>query len=312
MNMLDIEHVSVSFTRYRGLFRQQSLPVVHGVALSVRAGEVVALVGSSGAGKSVLAHAILGLLPDNARMTGTIRYNGDVLDANRQQALRGKEIAFVPQSVNYLNPLMRVGPQADGAKASAAVVAKRRDVFARYRLAEHVERLLPFELSGGMARKVLVSTAVIGGARLIIADEPTPGMHPDDVRAALGDFRELADGGSAVLLIMHDIGAALNVADTIAVMYAGTVVEAAAAGDFSGAGERLRHPYSRALWRALPQNEFAAGPAAAMQAPYADDALPAGCAYAPRCELATDDCFSGGPVPMAALRGGTVRCWHAT
>lgn len=309
MNILELEQLGVSFTRYRGLFRQRHAPVVHGVELAVRAGEVVALIGSSGAGKSVLAHAILGLLPDNARMTGTIRYNGAVLDAKRQQALRGKEIAFVPQSVNYLNPLMRVGRQADGAGADAAAVAKRRSVFARYRLAERVERLYPFELSGGMARKVLVSTAVIGGARLVLADEPTPGMHPDDVRAALGDFRGLADGGSGVLLIMHDIAAALQVADRIAVMDAGTVVEVAAAGDFCGAGERLRHPYSRALWRALPQNEFAAEPSRSAQPE--PDGLPTGCLYAPRCPLAADDCRSG-PVPMTALRGGTVRCRHAT
>jgi len=142
---------------------------------------------------------------------------------------------------------------------------------------------------------------------VIIADEPTPGLDPAVMEEALKSFRELADSGCAVMLITHDIDAALTIADDIAVFYAGTTVEIAPAKDFSGKGEALRHPYSKALWRALPQNDFI--PISGAQ-PHSD-ALPDGCLFAPRCSWATDACREKRP-EMRELRDGTVRCIHAT
>ncbi|MFC0331357.1 ABC transporter ATP-binding protein [Paenibacillus sepulcri] len=308
MALLEVDNLSVSFTQYDGGgLGQHSVQPITGLHLKVEAGEVMAVIGSSGSGKSLLAHAIMGILPENARMSGTIRYDGRTMSAERLNTLRGKEIALVPQSVNHLDPLMKVGAQVRTTAAGPEPLAAQRAIFKRYRLAEQTERLYPFQLSGGMARRVLVATATISGARLIVADEPTPGMHPDDMAEALATFRELADEGCAVLLITHDIEAALRIADRVAVFYAGTTVEIALAADFADNGAQLRHPYSKALWQALPQNGFLPLPGAQP----GPDNLPPGCLFAPRCAAATSACTDDGP-DMRDLRGGSVRCFHAS
>lgn len=264
------------------------------------------MAGSSGSGKSLLASAILGILPGNASVEGAMRYGGEPLTPERQKVLRGGEIALVPQSVAYLDPLMKVGRQADGHKKPRPT-AERRALFRRFGLPEETEGLYPFQLSGGMARRVLVSTALLSNARLVIADEPTPGMSLDQAKEALRMFRDLADEGRSVILITHDIDLAFDFADRVAVFYAGTTVETAPAADFRRGPEALRHPYSRALWSALPQNGFT--PIDGFQ-PYAGS-LPAGCLFAPRCPLRTAACEAGTP-PMRDIRGGEVRCIHAT
>nr|WP_243633149.1 ABC transporter ATP-binding protein [Paenibacillus xerothermodurans] len=292
---------------YSSALRRSTMQVIHGLQLNVNAGEVVAVLGSSGSGKSVLAHAILGILPANARFSGRMFFDGVELTPARQAELRGREIALVPQSVQYLDPLMRVGQQVRYAVKSGDAAAAQRQIFARYRLAKAVERFFPFQLSGGMARRVLVSTASISGARLVIADEPTPGLDPAVIKAALGRFRELADQGCGVMLITHDIASALTVADRVAVMYAGVTVEVARSEEFTNEGDRLRHPYTRALWQALPQNGFIPIPGA--QPRYG--AAHTGCAFAPRCLSATADCSTAKP-EARELRGGLVRCIHAS
>ena len=248
----------------------------------------------------------MGILPDNAWVEGRLSFDGRPLTPDRQAELRGGEIALVPQSVAFLDPLMKVGSQADGHRKPRPT-EKRRSLFRRFGLPEQTERLYPFQLSGGMARRVLVSTALLAGARLIIADEPTPGMSLDQAREALQMFRDLADAGKAVVLITHDIDLAFHFAHRIAVFYAGTTVETAPAEDFRRGPEALRHPYSRALWRALPQHDFA--PIAGFQ-PYAGD-LPRGCLFAPRCPHRTAQCESAVP-PVRRVRDGEVRCFHAT
>ena len=298
--------MSVSFQMYRRGLTRQRLQVISSLSLSVYPGEILAVAGSSGSGKSLLASAILGILPGNARVEGRLSFDGRPLTPDRQAELRGGEIALVPQSVAFLDPLMKVGPQADGHRKPRPT-EKRRSLFRRFGLPEQTERLYPFQLSGGMARRVLVSTALLAGARLIIADEPTPGMSLDQAREALQMFRDLADAGKAVVLITHDIDLAFHFAHRIAVFYAGTTVETAPAEDFRRGPEALRHPYSRALWRALPQHDFA--PIAGFQ-PYAGD-LPRGCLFAPRCPHRTAQCESAVP-PVRRVRDGEVRCFHAT
>jgi len=128
--------------------------------------------------------------------------------------------------------------------------------FRRLHLEERVQRLYPFQLSGGMARRVLFSTAVITDASLIIADEPTPGMDVKSAVEALQLLRELADAGKGVLLITHDIDLAVEVADNVAVFYEGRTVDMAPATAFHGDGAELVHPYTKALYHALPQNDF--------------------------------------------------------
>lgn len=305
-SILEIHDLSVSFKMYDKALEQTDLQVISDLHLTVRPGEIVAVAGSSGSGKSLLASAILGILPGNATVGGHLHYKGMELTPERQKNLRGTEIALIPQSVAYLDPLMKVGKQADGHKKPYPT-EKRRGLFKRFGLPEKTENLYPFQLSGGMARRVLVSTALITDAELIIADEPTPGMSLDQALEALKMFRELADEGKAIILITHDIDLAFEFADRVAVFYAGTTVEVADTEDFRRGPESLRHPYSKALWNALPQNGFQ--PIDGFQ-PYAGN-LPKGCLFNPRCPYATDECRNSTP-PVTHIRGGEVRCFHAT
>lgn len=251
--ILQVEHLSVSFWQYdRGLKRRE----VHGVEdlnLSVNAGEIVAVVGSSGSGKSLLAHAVMGILPYNGEVHGTIRFNGEILTEREAARLRGKDMVLVPQSVSYLDPLMKVGNQVVGGRKTKSAREKCRSVLVRYGLGADVEKKYPFQLSGGMTRRVLISTAVMETPRLVIADEPTPGLHLEAAVRVMGHFRELADEGAGVLLITHDLELALMTADRIAVLYGGHTIEEAKAADFLDE-EKLHHPYAKALCRAMPKN----------------------------------------------------------
>lgn len=304
--ILEIHNLSVSFRMYESGLEQKELKVISDLHLTVRPGEIVAIAGSSGSGKSLLASAILGILPENATVNGHLHYKGEQLTPERQRVLRGTEIALVPQSVAYLDPLMKIGAQADGHKKPKPTQQRKR-LFERLNLPECTEQLYPFQLSGGMARRVLVSTALITDAQLIIADEPTPGMSLDQALEALKMFREMADEGKAVILITHDIDLAFEFADRVAVFYAGTTVETAPAADFKAGPDALRHPYSKALWRALPQNGFQ--PIEGFQ-PYAGH-LPQGCLFAPRCPYKTEECEKEVP-PVREIRGGEVRCYHGS
>lgn len=305
--LLAVSDLTVGFRMYGKGVTQGIQQVISNLSLAVRPGEILAVVGSSGSGKSLLAHAILGILPGNATVTGAMTYDGAPLTSQRQAALRGGEIALIPQSVTYLDPLMQVSDQVRGGDNSPSMRRKQRRVFAELGLDSATEKLYPFQLSGGMARRVLFSTAVVGDARLIIADEPTPGIHADQAVAALQTLRQLADTGKAVVLITHDIDLALGVADGLAVFYAGTTVEQTPVADFIAGPDRLRHPYTTALWRALPQNGFT--PIPGFQ-PAVGSGGP-GCLFAPHCPQKSPQCEREIP-PMRPVRGGTVRCYHGT
>lgn len=297
--VLEVEDLSISFTQYTHGTGRRELPVIKGLDLTIAPGEISAVVGSSGSGKSLLAHAILGLLPYNASCTGTIRYQGQALTAERLEELRGTEIVLVPQSVNFLDPLMKVGPQLARGKRDKGVKEKIRAVLARYGLARETEDLYPFELSGGMARRVLISSAVVEQPALVIADEPTPGLDGPSAKRILGHFRELADGGAAVLFITHDLELALTAADRVAVFYAGVTVEECPAADF---GRQAHHPYSAALWRAMPDNGFTPIPGSQ---PYPGQEGE-GCPFAPRCDRRTAAC--GGEIPLRRQGRDYIRC----
>lgn len=301
--LLDVRDLSVSFSMYDRGLQKKDLEVLHRLSLRVDEGEILAVVGSSGSGKSILAHAVMGILPGNARVEGEILYRGERLDRKRQEALRGKEIALIPQSVDYLDPLMRVDAQVIGTRGTREA---QEAAFDRFHLKRDVGRMYPFQLSGGMARRVLICTAVMEEARLIVADEPTPGLDAEMAMETLQDLRKLADAGCGVLLITHDIDLAFHVADRIAVFYAGTTVESAPVADFLAGKEALRHPYSRAFIDALPQNDFR--PIDGVQ-PYAGS-LPEGCLFAGRCPQRSAAC--AGEIPLRKIRDGEVRCIHAT
>jgi peptide/nickel transport system ATP-binding protein len=297
--MLSVHGLSVRFKMYGKGLKRHDLHVIRNLNIDVRQGEILAVAGSSGSGKSLLAHAILGILPTNALVEGDIRYKGKRLCETNLKKLRGNEIAFVPQSIEYLDPLMKVGKQVSKDKAAV------RSAFERYKLDESTSKLFQSQLSGGMMRRVLCATAVVSAAKLIIADEPTPGMSADLAKRAMKHFRDLADEGAAVMLITHDLDLAIDYADRVAVFYAGTTVETAFSSDFSEEG-KLRHPYSKALWRAMPQNGFY--PTAGSQPE--PGVLLKGCLYAERCTIKNEKCLSGVIEPRI-VRGGEVCCWYA-
>lgn len=302
--ILKVTDLTVAFNMYtKGSFKKHDLEVIHDLSLDICAGEIVAVVGSSGSGKSILAHAVLNLLPKNAKSVGRIEFEGEVLDKKKCSSLLGRDISFIPQSVEYLDPLMRVDKQVIGVYGTKD---RQREVFDRYHLCENVDKKYPFQLSGGMARRVLISSAIMERPKLIVADEPTPGLDLEMAKRTLDHFRELADEGVAVLLITHDIDLAFHVADRIAVFYAGTVVEISPTEDFIKGKDSLRHPYSKAFIDALPQNEFK--PISGTQ-PYAGN-LPSGCLFADRCPHCDSAC--AGEILMREVRGGKVRCVHAT
>lgn len=301
--VLEVNDLSICFRMYDRGLNQKNLQVISSLNIAINAGEILAVVGSSGSGKSLLAHAILGILPHNSSYSGSMKYCGQELTPQLQKKFRGKEIALVPQSIGYLDPMMRVGKQVVGVHGTKQ---RQQEAFKRFHLAPETAQKYPFELSGGMARRVLVSTAVVADAHLIIADEPTPGLNMEVAEETMRYFREIADAGNSVMLITHDIDLALSISDRIAVFYAGTTIEIAPVQDFIKGKECLRHPYSKALWDALPQNDFV--PISGLQ-PYAGN-LPSGCPFAPRCQYRTDDC--SGNIEMREVREGEVRCIHAT
>jgi peptide/nickel transport system ATP-binding protein len=304
--LLKVEDLSLSFIQYASGLRQTELKVICNLNIEAYRGEILAVVGSSGSGKSLLAHAILGILPSNAKLDVKMEYNGKKLTQEIKEKIRGKEIALVPQSTTYLDPLMRISNQVIGCvdeKNESSMKQLQREIFQKYDLKPDVDRMFPHELSGGMTRRVLVSTAVMSSAKLIIADEPTPGLDEKTLNETLSCFKDMANRGCAVILITHDIEAALKISDKIAVFYAGTVLEVANVEDFKNNGETLRHPYTRALWNALPQNNFQAIKG---HQPMQDEVID-GCIFYERCSKKNELCSKGIP-QLKNINGGVVRC----
>lgn len=257
--LLEVNNLSISFTQYvQGLNRHDS-KVISDLTIDVKEKEIVAILGSSGSGKSLLAHSILGILPYNSHVTGEIKYKAKILTQEMKEELRGKEICLIPQSVNFLDPLMKVSQQAIGECVDEDEYNRKkihqREVFDKYGLDESVDNLYPFELSGGMARKVLLSTALLDNPDLLIADEPTPGLDEKSVQETIRDIKALKDEGKGVLLITHDIKVALETADRIAIFYSGYVIEINKTENFKDV-DSLLHPYTKSLMEALPKNGF--------------------------------------------------------
>ncbi|MEJ8661465.1 oligopeptide/dipeptide ABC transporter ATP-binding protein [Streptomyces sp. MS1.AVA.4] len=265
-------------------------------SFDLAAGECLALVGESGCGKSVLASALLGLLPGNAETAGSAVVDGiDVLAADERtlaRTVRGRRIGLVPQSpAAHLTPVRTVRAQLE--ETLRALTGTRRKELAAATEAAAARAAFPpghldaylHELSGGLAQRAATAMALIGDAPLLLADEPTTGLDRDLVDRTVDELRRHADDGRALLMITHDLAAAERIADRVAVMYAGRIVELAdATGLFGRPGPR--HPYTRGLLDALPERDFTPVPGL----PPALDALPAGCAFAPRCPRTTDAC----------------------
>lgn len=254
--VLTARNLSISFTQYTNGFHTRYITPVHSLNVSIAEGEILAVIGASGSGKSLLAHAILGILPQNASVSGEIYYKDVLLTPETVRQFRGKEIAFIPQSVTYLDPLMKTQQQIRIGLPKKEAAHLQRELFKQYGLAEEADNLYPFQLSGGMLRRILFATSVRAGIKLIIADEPTPGIHPEALESVLQQLRRFADEGIAVMLITHDIMSAVKIADYVTIFNEGENIETASASAFSGNGAALKTDYAKRLWRALPQNDF--------------------------------------------------------
>lgn len=301
---LEIEDVSVLFYEQNPWRRRrETLQVLHHLSLDLRQKEVLAVVGASGSGKSVLAQTILQLLPQNAVCEGRMAYQGQLLTQKSIKQWLGKKITYIPQSISYLDPLMPVGKQVKGVFGTKT---RQKELFRAFHLSEKIEKKYPGELSGGMARSVLVAGATMEQPDIMIADEPTVGLHAEVATETMNRFREAADAGAGVLLITHDLEQALPIADRIAFFYAGSIVEIVNVEDVQAFGDKLQHPFSQAFYRALPQNGFV--PLEGTQ-PYAG-ALPEGCAFAPRCRYRTRRCTEQSVFPLQKVGDGLVGCIH--
>ncbi|MDO5063153.1 MAG: ABC transporter ATP-binding protein [Peptostreptococcaceae bacterium] len=251
--MLEVKNLSVSFRMYDRKLDQIIKKAVHDISMDVQAGEIHAVVGSSGSGKSLLAHAVMDILPDNAIMGGEIYFEKERITTQNIKKLRGKAITLIPQSISYLDPLMKTNRQIFGKVVDAE---KQRSLFESFNLKVSDGNKFPFQLSGGMARRALIMTSVVTDSKLVVADEPTPGLNPQLATEILSVFRTMADEGRGILLITHDVDLVCEVADRISIFYGGTILETLSVKDFLAGN--ADHPYTKALWNALPQNNFEA------------------------------------------------------
>ena len=250
--LLEISNLSIGFIQYYEGTKQRIIEPVSDLNLEVNEGEIVAIVGASGSGKSLLAHAVLDVLPGNAIVGYEMKYKGKKIDALDLRNLRGKQIRFIPQSVQYLDPTRTIANQINICKKmSKSEVVELLELFS---LKEHVCDLYPYELSGGMLRRVLFATCYGEETELIIADEPTPGIHPAALEEILNQFRLFKSKGISVIFITHDMPSAMEVADKIAVFKDGRVVSVQKPEDILNNNEI--DDYTEHLWAAQPINDF--------------------------------------------------------
>jgi len=314
---LHIENLTVTYA-----IGEASVEAVREVSLAVASGECLGIVGESGAGKTQAFMAAMGLLPRNARASGSVRFDGGEILGLEPRALnrvRGSALTMIFQDpMTSLSPHVKIGEQLaevlvshrghswrDARRAALEVLERVRVPEPQRRMAQY-----PHELSGGVRQRVMIGMGLLCGPKLLIADEPTSALDVT-VQAQIMDLlRELrVQSGMAIVLISHDLGVVAGLADRILVMYAGRVVENARAHDLLN---RARHPYTALLLACVPklrEARLSRMPCLPGQPPSAADTL-VGCAFAPRCPRATDLCAAVRP-PLESVAGSAqVACHH--
>jgi len=294
---LTVEDLQVSF-RVAG----EEVPVVRGVSFSVEAGRTLVIVGESGSGKSVTARSILRLHGRNATLDGAIRL-GDTellgLDERRMNELRGARVALIPQdATGALDPLRRVGSQISEvlrhhgrAPSRAGSLAQAIELLRRVHIADpdRVAASYPHQLSGGMRQRIAIAIAISCGPRVLIADEPTTALDVTvqaQILDLLSELQERLD--MALVMVTHDVGVAEQMADEVAVMYAGRVVELGPVDIVLGSPA---HPYTAALLAAQPRPDVPRGALRPIPGvPPLPSRLAVGCAFAPRCDRRAAEC----------------------
>ncbi|SEH03813.1 peptide/nickel transport system ATP-binding protein/peptide/nickel transport system ATP-binding protein [Nonomuraea solani] len=281
------------------------LTAVDRITLDVAEGEVVALVGESGCGKTSLARALLGLLPATATVTGSARLGEDELAGRTDwKNVRGRQVAIVPQgAMSGLSPVHRIGGQITEMLTLHGGGADPGELLERVGLQSAMLRCYPHELSGGQRQRVAIALALAGEPRLLIADEPTTGLDVLTQRQVLG---LLAGLGTTMLVVSHDLAGLMPYADRVAVMYAGRLAEVRPARTLTA---EHTHPYTAGLLTATPvadrQVPWGSIPGSAP----ALELLPDGCRFAPRCPLATSMCSAEEPL-LRTHGTAQVACHH--
>ena len=316
--LLEVEHLRVEFPTRRG-----TLVAVDDISFAIVPGEVLGVVGESGAGKTLTGAAIIGLLDPPGRIgSGEIRLSGrriDNLPGEAMRRVRGREIGAVFQDpLTSLNPLYTIGRQLtetitthldlspSAARQRALELLVEVGIPAPERRIEHY----PHQFSGGMRQRVVIALALAANPKLIIADEPTTALDVSIQAQIIALLKRLCrDHGTAVMLITHDMGVIAETADRVAVMYAGHIVEIGPVADVI---HRPQHPYTRGLMGSIPSVVDERSALAQIDGTMPRLwAIPAGCAFHPRCPYAFDRCRRERPELLAA--GATrAACWlHA-
>jgi peptide/nickel transport system ATP-binding protein len=316
-HLLEVEGLSTRFPSASG-----PVPVVDESGFVIRRGEVLALVGESGCGKSMTALSIMRLVPKPGHIAaGRVALQGEELlplSVGEMRAVRGGRIAMIFQEpMTSLNPVMRVGEQVVEAirlhadVSRAAALARCRELFEKVGIPDPEERLdaYPHQLSGGLKQRVMIAMALSTQPELLIADEPTTALDVTIQAQIIRLLRDLqSELGMSILLITHDLGIVNELADRVAVMYAGRIVEM---GSRSDVLERPRHPYTRGLLRSMPAlarpGERLPEIAGVVPSP---NEWPPGCRFATRCELADERCAREVPARTPLTDDHVVYC-HA-
>lgn len=224
--MLKLKDIRIDLTTYSRWGKAQTRPMITDINLTVNPGEIVALVGGSGEGKSLLLLSILGLLPDGMHTGGTMVLNDKTILEKDREALRGTQLAYIPQSVSALNPLLTVAQQMQHCARRHNKPARRDDLarcLAQFQLDESVLDLYPAALSGGMAKRVLAAFSLLMPASLILADEMTAWLDLKAAQELLSVFHRLTKQGKSLLWVTHDLNLAINEADRVALLENGTI-----------------------------------------------------------------------------------------
>ena len=251
--MLSFDKVTIEAARYNWLGRRRWQPLLRDIDLQLAPGEIVALVGGSGEGKSLLLQSALSLLPGNLRMGGTISLDGAPLCDESRARLRGHTLCHVPQGVSALNPLLTVERQLGRAARLCGQSSSREQLsrqLLRYQLPVQTLVHYPRQLSGGMAKRILACAAALSGARFILADEITAWLDEGLACELLAQLRELAAEGSGILWVTHDLALAARFADRIVALHQGRVSDSLSCQQLrAGQGSEIL----RAHWQALPE-----------------------------------------------------------
>ncbi|PKU22465.1 ABC transporter ATP-binding protein [Telmatospirillum siberiense] len=315
--VLNVSNLTTRFLTPRG-----TVTAVDGVSFSLAAGETLGIVGESGCGKSQTLFSIMGLLPSNARVGGSIGFEGQELiglPPGEMNRLRGIRLALVFQDpMTALNPYLTVERQLcevleyHKGLSRADARAEALEALRRVHMPEPERQLrrYPHELSGGMRQRVVIAMAMIGKPALLLADEPTTALDVTIQAEILDLLAEQSDSGTAIVLVTHDLGVVARLCDRVAVMYAGRVVEQ---GPTRAVFHAPRHPYTQGLLAALPRlDDLASAGRKPIEGQPPDLlALPPGCAFSPRCPLADGPCREMSPELLSRDGGCAVACHHA-